>query len=260
MNNLNILKKILVTFFIMIICVGVTFNVSYGLVVSFSYSTIKFENVSPECNLYVLIEKNNKKNSSYERLDLDIEKGGKEEFESILKDYIFIEEQHQNELFSDGLENTHEEIFFQGKIYDKIKITKDASITYTCKEKQNEGETHSDLYSSTNVLFAKINNNNVNIIKDLDNLKLEYYHIDREGYGGDSIGRYFAVYDASTETLTDVTKREIKEEEKFVLRKVKQNKEYRTFIAVLRFIIKCTILGATLGLVIYFVQKKKKRK
>ena len=122
-DNMNKIIKMVILYGVLLFIILSMVNISYGMILDFSYTTIQFKNITSESNVYALVGKENNKNNDMigefaNLMQMSVE----EELMSILKNQIFIEEEYKNNSFSDGLENTNQEIVFEGKTFDKIKI------------------------------------------------------------------------------------------------------------------------------------------
>ena len=68
------------------------------------------------------------------------------------------------------------------------------------------------------------------------------------------------VYDSKEETITDVTEKEIKDEDIFVRTKIRQKEKFKILKKFLKIVLIAIVLGTATGLLIYYVQRGQKNK
>ena len=263
------MKKITISFLVLIIIILIK-TTSNAAVFTHYYTTIKFKNInSDNSNIYVLIDKKIKKTDN---------KSDKNDLAQIstnsIKDAIGftdINEQYENGTFIEGLIDTNEEIVYNNKTYKKFKVIDDVSLTYRPRVEYNFGEENDEIKISDEILFAKIVNNNINLIvnefktynsvDEFNNSLFKKYDIYHESGIIDVVCRNFFEYDDINESIINNTEAEINKEENRVIEKFKKDRQNRKITSIMKYliiIVPCILW--LVGLVIFSIIKKRKRK
>lgn len=228
---------IIILFFIL-----TNLSIVYGYTQVIYLNTLKIENITNSSNVYLLV-----KSDLYNQNQLNVNyyDNVSNLISKINKGAIYIKDFDTISKLSDIFQNTNETVELDNSTYVKIKVLKNTSVAWC-------GNT---------VLISNILDNHTNLI-NMNDISQSYYHdCTPSDYSGNEVYRKAMVYDATNNSLIDITQNKVGEEIE-ILNKIKdRNKvieKYRPIILVGSIII-AIIVAILAGKLIDFLVKKVKK-